>query len=169
VEEETGVKSLPLGILAIHELNLPLPLPDGVRSEAELSGEALARREHSARWGPTHLGVHALSIAADESVPFRDPDEITEVAWLPRERFGEFHDHVAVMIRAADAAGVLEEAAALARRAAAGEAWGVGLAGGGGSGSAGGGAAPPALHGIIPMSQLNLFHKRAGAVGGHIY
>ena len=74
-----------------------------------------ARYIQSFRFGTSHLGVHVLCIAIDDTLN-PDYDEISDVQWYSPEEFIErAHAHIAVMVAAAHASGQIKEAGEYAR------------------------------------------------------
>jgi hypothetical protein len=113
--EETGVSCVALGIVGIHETQLPWSRPPLEQQQQQpplpLSDAHLGSDEHSLRWGSTHTGVYVLCYALGEGALSPDPGEVTQAAWLGAGQWGSLPPHVQAIVRSAQASGQLAAAA----------------------------------------------------------
>jgi 8-oxo-dGTP pyrophosphatase MutT (NUDIX family) len=112
--EETGVACAALGIVGIHETQMPWSRP---QSAAPLTDAQRGSDEHALRWGTTHCGVYVLCFALGDGALSPDPKEVSVAAWLDPADWGKLPAHVRVLVAGAQASGQI---AAAARAAALG-------------------------------------------------
>jgi 8-oxo-dGTP pyrophosphatase MutT (NUDIX family) len=115
-----GPSSHPQPDFWIFDTLPPWELPLNASSSSSSSNSSsdnheYARTIQSFRFGTSHLGVHVLCIAVDDTLT-PDKDEISDAQWYPPEIFIErAHAHIACMVAAALESGQIAEAAKYAQ------------------------------------------------------
>ena len=141
--EETGVACVALGIVGVHETQMPWSRPPG----APLGDAQVGSDEHALRWGTTHAGVYVLCYALGEGALSPDPSEVAQAAWMDAKDWRGLPAHVRALVASAEATGHLAAAARAAAQGAPG--------------------AVPA-HGLLTASALPL-PSRHGGSHGHVF